>query len=495
MFRRKTGPDEATMARIYDKELAEVNTYMDANGRSAKYLEFQAAVLAKLRELTAQPELKGRVYEIVSRASSEHEPIKSRKKIALKLRKWRKDNRAAKPSDIHDIAGLTISCPYPSDVGAAKDYIQTNKEKFRGHFSIEDCREIDRPDYRAFHLELRGKGQFVSLRCELQIKTVFARGWGVKTHDLIYKPPGDIDARLQMHIDKLGQVVKLVDDQSEIVRSLIETAWSLDKKRRDAAQRSLLSEFSSAIDAKLSELLEHWKKEEPAISAAAVNSDTILSFDDQIDQYADSAPLSLDFCRLVCLYALSRSSRDRNDFALSYVDKWISRLKRDDTVYKRGLVFLCNALMAMGEYEECIQRSKNVIKIARQNPSDQNPILISVLNHAYYLSEAYYHRAFDEPTGGGVRDKEETDKCGVEALRLIERSRPGIEKSKHRNQLLDTVAAVLISCGQSSTQIREGLEIARTTYENAKGKPGHDLIAAFYALHERRAFVRLLKFE
>ena len=77
----------------------------------------------------------------------------------------------------------------------------------------------------------------------------------MKIHDLMYKPPGDIDERLHNHMNKLGQILTLVDDQSEILKCIIEEAWYMDRKRRDAAQKSLLSGVADDIPVDLTRLI------------------------------------------------------------------------------------------------------------------------------------------------------------------------------------------------------------------------------------------------
>ncbi len=483
------------MGRIYDKELSEVNTFLDQRSRAQLYYEFQEFIRRKLGEFSAQMELAGRIHEVTSRATSSPEPLKSRKKIALKLRKWRKTNPRTAVSAIHDIAGVTVDCPYPSDVKLVVDFIRNNTDRFKNEFAIFKVNEIERPDYRAIHLELDGRGKYLGYKAELQIKTVFAKGWGLKTHDLIYKPPGDIDRRLQSHIDKLGHIIAIVDDQSEIVKSLIEQAWSLDQKRRDVAQKSLLISFDALSKPALQSLLSFWLENETEIGSASVGSDIVVQFDAKLNQYQTEYGLDHGFCRIVCIYALSRPLRDRNDLALGYIDDWMEGLNQDSAEYKNARSFLCNVLMALGEYEECIQRSKDIIGLAERTPEEFGPILAAKLNHAYYLSEAYYHRAFDEPLGGGLRDTEETEQCRRGALEYILTLRDQVDASSRRNQLLDTIGAVLITCGETEEQVREGLMVCQLAAADAKGKDGQELLDSFFALHERRAFVRLVQFD
>lgn len=129
------------MARIYDRELSEVTRLLDGRKLGEKYVKFQRHVKAKLKELAEKPEIIGRVYDIKSREDlSPHEPLKSKKKIALKLRKWRKLNPSARILDIHDIAGVTIVCPYPSDVECIKNAIDKFLEPLKNEIIISESK-------------------------------------------------------------------------------------------------------------------------------------------------------------------------------------------------------------------------------------------------------------------------------------------------------------------------------------------------------------------
>lgn len=301
-------------------------------------------------------------------------------------------------------------------------------------------------------------------------------------------------------MNKLGSILKIVDDQSELLKSLIEEAWAMDRKRRDVAQKNLLNRVEGdGVSANIEPILAKWKQNEQEIMTAQVESPIIVEMDKLIRDYENLQGLSLEFCRVVCLYALTRLSRDRNDFALEYVDEWVSGLDRNEPERRNGLVFMCNALMAMGEYEECLERSKEVIEISEKEPIDLRAQIAAHLNQAYYLSEAFYHRAFDEPWGAGERDTEETEDCRVKALAIIDTWRLQAEKEQQNCRLLDTIGAVLIACGQESQIVKEGLELCRRTADNilasADASHSHDLFKSFFALHERRAFKKLAEFE
>ena len=94
-----------------------------------------------------------------------------------------------------------------------------------------------------------------------------------------------------------------------------------------------------------------------------------------------------------------------------------------------------------------------------------------------------------------MRDREETDTCGREALKIALELKSAAEKADRKNQLLDTVGAVLITCGQNEEQVREGLELCRAVLASSADSPGYELMKNFFALHERRAFMRLADFD
>jgi hypothetical protein len=62
--------------------------------------------------------------------------------------------------------------------------------------------------------------------------------WGAKTHDLTYKPEAEFDSKLDKHMNILGDVLRLLDDQSEILKELIHDQWNFDKKERNSQEVS-----------------------------------------------------------------------------------------------------------------------------------------------------------------------------------------------------------------------------------------------------------------
>jgi ppGpp synthetase/RelA/SpoT-type nucleotidyltranferase len=486
------------MHRRYWRELEEVKKYLDGGHRKTLYIEFQKQVKQTLAGLSVLSPVALSIANVYSREDKQkYPPLKADEKIALKLYKWRKrakQGQSPKVSDIHDITGVSIICPYPSDTDLVSDFL-IKRSRFE-HFEIAptDIRYLDPKDnkgYRAYHGVCRGRGRFSALRCEIQIKTLINESWGVKTHDLTYKPPGDIDLRLNMHMEKLTFTLQLLDEQSEIVKNLMVEAWALDKKRREAAQQQVLISISDKADHRIRKIINEWKKRKGDLATSDLASGNPQKIESMIDKCIAEIGYSMDVCRVACLYATTRSSRDRNDWAIAIIDNWIDAIADPEERRIAG-IFRSVANLALGEYEEAIADGRAVVTRALKSKKSRW-ILQAKINLAYFLAEGYYHRVFDEATGGGEIDRADSEKCRREALRLTHqlRSSTGLL----RVALLDTKGAVLIACGDSEAAVREGMELCARAVNAAKHTAHEGQAQAFYALHERRAFRRLLNLD
>jgi ppGpp synthetase/RelA/SpoT-type nucleotidyltranferase len=483
------------MHRRYWKELEEVDKYLDRSKRRPTYKEFQRQIKQTLLGLTALSAIAPSISDVYTREDrNKDEPLKTNKKIALKLYKWRHSDtspRSTTVSDVHDIIGLSVLCPYPSDTDIVKQYLV--KHKF-DHFSIarRDVRFLDPKDnkgYRAYHVVCNGRGRFAGLRGEIQIKTLINESWGMKTHDLTYKPPGDIDRRLNMNMEKLTSILQLLDEQSEIVKDLIVQAWSMDKNRREVAQQQLLMHLGSLKDKKIRAITSYWKVHQADFSTSELLSKSHRKIDDMITEYLEESGSNADICRVACLYATSRPNRDKNDWALGIIDNWINSIEKDGDRFK-ALMFRSIANMALGEYEESIAHGREVLQLAKAS-KDPQLLTQAITNLAYFLAEGYYHRIFDESLGGGKIDRAYSEDRRMEALKLIKTVDPTDPLGKIA--VLDTKGAVLIACGRSEGDVRRGMTLCNQAAALARGTVYAARTLAFHALHERRAFRRLLE--
>lgn len=482
------------MDRVYSKELANVEDYLKSSDRKNKLIELQKKVTNEIKTALEKPELVKSFDRVFSREDVDAKnKIKTARKVALKLHSWNrgKTDDLAKPQDVHDIAGVTIVCTYPSETDKIVDYLSN---KFESNyfsftpFAFKDPQEF--AGYRAYHGIINGRGKFRGLSCEVQVKTQLTLSWGGKTHDLTYKPIGDIDIRLQKYMVQLSTIVQMLDEQSEILKSLISEAWELDATRRDVARMHMIERFLQKENPKIMGILKFIKLNQEELSIRDLNFGVASEADDMIHAYIETCGYNIDICRLACIFALGRTFNDLNEWCLDIMDEWVAASKGDEE-YHSAIVFRSLACMAMGEYEEAIENGRKVL-LASQETGDDKFITLAQSNLAYFLSEAYYHRAFDESIGHGQLEKSVTDECSLEALDLIDKLESnGVENLSLTAQ--DTIGNVLITCGKSEDDIRRGLSICYEAREKAQDNDNlSDAMNAFFDLHEKRAFRRIL---
>lgn len=487
------------MDRIYAKELNEVEEYLKRWNRRKKLLALQATAKEELIKACEDPTVHALVVDVKTRADSDADnPLKADRKIAVKLYKWRQGYLAKKkkgkppaPSDIHDVAGLTVLCSYPSDTDEFKNFL---RNRFGSEFfKVSPFRFMDptkTKGYRAHHGVLTGIGKFRGLKCEIQIKTFSTMTWGIKTHDLTYKPAGEIDARLTGYMEKLVSVAQILDEQSEILKSQIGDGWGMDAIRRDPARMAMLKEVDKAHDREAAVIVKKIEASADLISVATDSSPVVTTVLDLVDSYIEKRGHSMEICRVCAIFALTRKLNDYNDWAIEVADDYLTSLDVGTDDYNRALVFRSLVVMSLGEYEEAIYTGKLVVDAANKLKNPRQ-IAMAESNLAYFYSEAYYHRAFDEAAGGEDILVDRTDECAKIALKMVRQLEV---KGGLQTQAKDTVGAVLISCSQDESEVRRGLNLCEAALDDSKGTATEHSSQAFFALHEKRAFRRLLSF-
>lgn len=477
---------------IFQKELEETKNFLDGDSNNRQvYVEFQEMVVASIRSLEKSPSLFGSFVSVYSRADvSRHSPLKSNEKIALKLYTWRKDNPKTRVQEIHDIAGVTVCCAYPSDISKLLNHL---RETRAFPFEIMSERPIDQAaenGYRAVHLVVKSPRKMGNKLCEIQIKTILTQSWGGKIHDLTYKPPGSIDRRLNRQIELLGSMIQVLDDQSDLINNMIREQWSLDNRRRQTAQMQMMNQMTRKNDAILP-LIEYWEAHRDQLMREDGSNEIVSSFEEMIDEFRQDRGLNRDICRIVAIYAIGRFYDDRSDYALGIIDDWIWGLDKSADAYRDALAFRSCVAMGLRKFDQSIENARKVVELAGLTTKD-NLKISAKLNLAYFLSEAVYHGHFDVPEGHGSINHEGSDNASREAVELVESLNIDLGKDPY----FDTIGAVYIFCGDTESVVRKGLDMCIKAYENAKSSGEHTATAkAFFELHERRAFRKLLSFD
>ena len=123
--------------------------------------------------------------------------------------------------EIEDIIGLTVVVYYADQIVGVADAISDNL-KFK-RINSAKIKEKKVGGYYATHLVLRSDHtNHRHLLCEVQLKTMLHDAWASKTHDLIYKPQGRHDPRLDRMMNMFAESLQAIEVQSETLRDIIE---------------------------------------------------------------------------------------------------------------------------------------------------------------------------------------------------------------------------------------------------------------------------------
>lgn len=230
----------------WEELLSEVSAFVSRN-RDA-YVGLISDLVGEINQIKHQPECSGFIYSVYSRADKQGgEELKENWKIAKKFGQYKREDAAISINDIHDIVGITIVVNFPSDRSVVADYI--SRKNVLRCATVYHSENKEDNGYHAVHLRVRGATIERSfLRAEIQIKTMLHDGWGAKTHDLTYKPEGAIEDALLKHMAILGDVLRRLDDQSELIKDAIRKKWRDDTRYREVAQDALIRSMLSLTD-------------------------------------------------------------------------------------------------------------------------------------------------------------------------------------------------------------------------------------------------------
>lgn len=450
----------------------------------------------RFREFMLSEEGEGKIYKIYSREEKQHgNEFKAEWKISDKVNEFRKGRKTffkgkekdipPKPSfpiqDVADIIAFTVVCVYPSDIEIIDNFIkiEVNKNRFILHYE----RKIQESGYYARHFVIGlNNFQFIGIRCELQVKTLLHDAWTAKTHDLIFKPEGELDERLRKQMAFLGDTLSTIDEQSELIRLMIQESWFLDIKRKEIAKQALLSRLSyekSRHDHQyFDNILNELQKNESLYQECSLNSEELMNITKKIEEFGAPDENKKNACRVLALLATMRHKNDLDHYALDYIDRYIDSLKKAEERV-RAINFKAMSLFCFGQLENAINVSEEALEIATSFDV-KKPIPMIKGNLAYFYAEL-----------ANTETAQRLD-AGVKARKYIEEALKEDLRNAQKARINDTLGVVKIAFGETSEEIREGLRICKEALDESEEK---ELAVLFYEIHERRAFRRLLEWD
>ena len=457
----------------YEELYEDVRQFLDTRRRST-YVDANREMRTIFTGFSRRPHIAGSIYRIYSRGDKQNgEELKEPSKIAEALRKLKDEDASKSPLDVPDILGLTIVCVYPKDIKMVKSFI--DEEVSKGNFKKVSENRANKDGYKAFHyaLQLPKSHDFHSPICEVQIKSVLHDAWAAKTHDLTYKPRGELDKRIDRQMGVLGNTLATIERQSEIIREIIEERWSLDETRKRAARQELLKKLGEAKERQkdIQAIVDDLEQNRESYSSKPLDSPELDNVQKKIlkitgDKYNATS------CRLMALLASVRDNHDMDRTALDWINRWsatASGSEKTRAVILNGLVLFC-----FGRVEEAIRVAQRALQLAKNN---RRLRLKAKGGLAYYYTELV-----GSATGTTLHAERNARRLIKEILTELGDPKPAWAR--------DTQGAVLIAFGKRPIDVSTGLDYCKEAQEKAP-MDDREIANAFYRIHERRAQRRL----
>jgi ppGpp synthetase/RelA/SpoT-type nucleotidyltranferase len=429
-----------------------------------QYRKLLAEVRAVFREIDEDARARNKIKELYSRAKKQNgDEFKSVVKIAHKLEIWRARDPNTQIKDIHDIVGLTVVVFYA-------DYIKQLIEiaiPMLGDKGLEPAagaREnpSDHRDfgYHATHLIIISKHpSHQDLQIEVQFKTMLHDAWGAKTHDLTYKPKGQLNPKIKRLMESLGDSLQAIEVQSENLRDMIAEQSSVDADRRrlvitqmaEGMQRRLTS--GSASDA--NRIFEKIKSNIDHLSKCRLDDSQMAQVRAEIDANKETVSETGPAKYLLNVWlACIRLNDDLNHIAKLNISNVQTNIQKN---HKR-LSYLWAAMLNyfIEDFERAIELTREGLRVDDTDEATREKL---INNLCYFLVES----CTENPTDLAARKQE--------ASGLLEKLRPDAVSKDLLPAANFTRGFFEIMFGEREEQILKGIEQCEKAYGPEDRKP------------------------
>jgi len=163
------------------------------------------------------------------------DPVRLWAKMHLPKYRSRISSLESIPEVVDDLVGIRVICTNKSDVekirGVLDGWVRLSPKTDDTNFgvAVEQDSERDyilRPKdsgYRAYHLNLLTGvprvGGTITVKGELQVRTLLQDGWGELTHEDTYKPGQELPRLVSLLSRRMGELLATVDDIAEDIQN------------------------------------------------------------------------------------------------------------------------------------------------------------------------------------------------------------------------------------------------------------------------------------
>lgn len=522
----------------------DVDEYLTANKKF--YEEHLRNLISMVKSRISRSDAAEAVYRIYSRQDKQGGDIfKNRRKIVNKINDWRRSNvkeameqnrQAPKPilpKDVYDLTGFTIVVVYPSDVSRVCRVIEDliDEERLKSLCDDPEDARKSHPDlenrgvrhgqvktakgYYAHHYSLKLRNNhrdrfYGNAVCEVQIKTLLHDAWGVKTHDLSYKNEGHIDQELTKQIEVLGDALAVLDQQSEIVKTLIQRSWKVLRRKSGIAHSGIFKHLDDeigeegtpleALRVKAVALDEECQQE----SNEEVVHEKVSNYIEELLAFTEENQHSQETSRLFCFAATLSNSKFHVDVALERTRNFAHEAVPEEKA--KAYHFAGLTAFGFGMREDALDFGKKAqesvnLDTVQKAETDLEGLALRRNTVAIYSNLAYYYA---DLVGSDTGRKIEADKHAVDltqkAKTIFEDLREGLPEDKREDwgrgveRLLQDTDIFVDICTQTSPQ---GVQDALNKLEHLSNEtPETEKIdKAYHDYHRYRGMERIVALE
>ena len=472
--------------------------------RASHWQKLQDRVVTVVNEYGTSEALYGAIYRIYSRADKQkatqqgNPHMKSARKIAeeiclrryggFKIRNGKSIEIKPDPKfgidKITDVVGVTIVCPFPSDV--ARVVAQVMADDRLGERGVPKVH--DREDYAATHLHVSfSDDPLDGLVCELQIKTAFQDAFGWKVHGLSYKAEAHTDDWVIDQLNKINVVIRAADEMSDQLRARIarENAYGVARRRlaKDSLKGNILNSVRNDPDlprkAAISDVLDRLDE---ALEGGVKRGELFTALREDIQQLIAKLDYSATTFRVAALYALDCGRSDQMWWLEGHYLAWTRGLNpetRPDDVEP-----FCRAAITYGIGHYCVGDLHRAILVGEDALKCVRNVDSALVGHLATNVAYYYAERFGQ--GGNAEDAEKAKELTAWAQSILTEEQGALLK--------DTIGYVRIETGETVEMVEEGLKLCREAYDDIQtnGKNGlKPPSQQFFELHREIAYRRL----
>ncbi len=412
-------------------------------------------------------------------------PFKTPEKIAIALSKLRQQGVRHPVSAVPDIIGLTIVVHYPDEIIRVKNALI---QRLAPWSRIKKDERVTRGGYYAHHLVVQSFSVRTSdLHCEIQIKTMLHDAWAAKTHDLTYKPSGQMDPHLERLMQAFGDALEATETQSEMLRNLIHERWRSEAEMRRQVRRrffKLLPHWQNqeGFSERSKELLAQLDRDGEKIANAAVGDQTLIEMARAINEVAETS--AREGAWLAIQLAIARGDADHNGFAdlkiSAFLDEAANRLG-SGSVSPEELWAIPLAMDTYGNTEGAVESSRFILELEAVG---EDSVLLLRFNLANFLIErACFLSSLSGNESSALRGEIEDLLTRCSEL-----------EARDPSLFYDARGLLDVALSDSPTKVREAIDLIQRGRDEAPPED-KDFAAATFEVHARLAWRRLLELE